>query len=149
MSEPIYIIGIDPGTNTGIGVYHMQEKKLIQVGSMPELEAHDWLKTLDKDQVLLLIENPNTFFPGMSRAKMLQRAQGAGSIKHSYSQLVKICDKFGLPYQPIRLNASWKKLKDYQFTEVTGWTGTTNEHARDAAMICWDYKPPKPKKKKK
>lgn len=26
-----------------------------------------------------------------------------------------------------------------QFAKVTGWTGSSNQHERDAAMVAWQY----------
>ena len=32
------------------------------------------------------------------------------------------------------------KLDAEQFAKVTGWTGSSNQHERDADMVAWQYR---------
>lgn len=140
-----YAIGIDPGVNTGLAIWDCYERKFKRletdgiVTAMAELT--DFLRYVGAmDDCVIYIEDARqrTWLP---REKNLSeyrgRLMGAGSVKRDCC----IWEEFGIYYGipvvllPPRKGAT-KWTSDY-FKKVTGWTGRTSNHARDAALLVF------------
>lgn len=140
MSNKI-IIGIDPGTTTGIAVKDISSKQYLFIESMPILKAMEMVKKslikYDSLNVYLVFEDARQrkYFGKSGREKL----QGAGSIKRDCAIWQEFCEmylKYWKAERPKR--GATKHTADY-FKRLTGWAGTTNEHARDAAMLIFGY----------
>lgn len=66
-----------------------------------------------------------------------EKAQGVGSVKRDAQIWEDWCTEQGLNFKMIHPAANATKKKAEDFTRMTGWTGRTNEHARDAAMLVF------------
>ena len=136
-----YIIGIDPGTKTGIAVWDRKRQMFVSVQTKNIIEAMNNVLDLqyapDTTQLverLLVIEDARTR-SGSEAAKM-----GAGSIRRDCS----IWQEFAEYYD---IDILWRatprgkfkttKLPAATFKKLTGWAERTSNHARDAAMLVW------------
>lgn len=131
---PRYVIGIDPGTSTGIAVFDTIQGKFTRIDTMGIVRAMYEVGTLRSimpaDTILLLVEDPRRI------GGAPERAQGAGSIKRD----ANIWQEFAKVYQvkvrfvrPTR--ASITKATVEQLRNMCGWVGRTTNHARDAAFL--------------
>lgn len=139
-----YIIGIDPGTETGWAVWDVRENRIESVASMPIHEVLDRISNIRHSSTftaMYRIEDPTSWRPFRNTPRNAARLQGAGSIKRDYAILTDAMRDWGIPFEAVPLQAAQKKLTAEQFRKVTGWTGRTNQHGRDAAMLCWKTNP--------
>jgi hypothetical protein len=137
-----YVIGIDPGTRTGVAIYDVYNKRLTKVVTSTIWEALKYVHGFcDGHRCLLRVENPNTWrkFRGTSQKEADAKKQGAGSIKRDFAIWEDFAKKEGIPFEGASLHSSMKKLDEKTFERYTGWKGRTSKHARDAAMLCWGH----------
>lgn len=130
-------IGIDPGVQTGLGIWDAQDKKLIQVNTMQIHIAMERVVGWRSSRLKVRLEDARLrkFFGSSDREKL----QGAGSIKRD----CKIWEDF-LTYHMIEFDLvapknNRTKLSVASFTRITGWKERTSNHARDAAMLVYGY----------
>ncbi len=130
-------IGIDTGVNTGIAVW--QDGKLQSVESMTITKAMRKILALYPYQhTKLYIEDARLWvgFHGKTKQSEAKR-QGAGSVKRDARIWEDWCKEHD--YEVVFVKPKGKGLKQSaeDFKRITGWTGRTNGHARDAAMIVY------------
>ena len=137
---PKILIGIDTGVNTGFAVAfdHGEGGVLQKVESLSITQAMqsvlEYEDEHDLKDIMLYIEDARkrTWFTGGR-----EKAQGVGSVKRDAQIWEDWCKEQGINFKLIHpaANATKKKVED--FTRMTGWTGRTNEHGRDAAMLVF------------
>ncbi|MNT88071.1 hypothetical protein D3C72_2285700 [compost metagenome] len=66
--------------------------------------------------------------------------RNVGEIDAWCRNITAFCAELGIPAHGISPAGKGKKLNAQQFASVTGWTGKSNEHSRDAAMVAWKYR---------
>lgn len=76
-----------------------------------------------------------------------KKAQGAGSIKRDAKIWEEFCEHYQVDYELIAPKDNITKLSREVFKEITGWTGRTSEHSRDATMLIFNKKPPSMREK--
>lgn len=139
-----YIIGIDPGALTGMAVYDKVEKiiNLLTSGTILEcqylLQAHPWNKLIKFGQVFVRIEDARlrTWIPRQKTAsRELGRREGAGYVKAHCAIWEDFCKLWGIPHEFVAPKNNKTKVDAAYFKKLTGYTGKTNEHSRDAAML--------------
>jgi hypothetical protein len=140
-----YIIGIDPGTETGLVVYNRTTKAidLITSGTLLEmqylLQAHPWNKLIKFGQVFVRMEDARlrTWIPKQKTETAERgRREGAGYVKAHCAIWEDFCKIWGIPYELVPPKNNKTKVKVDYFKMLTGWPGRTNDHERDAAMLC-------------
>ena len=134
------LIGIDTGVHTGFAVAfdHGEGGVLQKVESLSITQAMqsvlEYEDEHDLKDIMLYIEDARkrTWFTGGR-----EKAQGVGSVKRDAQIWEDWCKEKGINFKLIHpaANATKKKVED--FTRMTGWTGRTNEHGRDAAMLVF------------
>ena len=134
------LIGIDTGVHTGFAVAfdHGEGGELQKVQSLSITQAMqsilEYEDEYDLKDIMLYIEDARkrTWFTGGR-----EKAQGVGSVKRDAQIWEDWCKEQGINFKLIHpaANATKKKVED--FTRMTGWTGRTNEHGRDAAMLVF------------
>ena len=130
------LIGIDPGTTTGLSVYSRDRKELLALESGSLIEMyHLFTSYIKLGNVLVRIEDARKrkWYGNRSNAKM----QGAGSIKRDSKIWEEICQYHGVDYEMIHPIKGTTKLDAKTFRNITRWEGRTNEHQRDSAMIVY------------
>lgn len=138
-------IGIDPGVHTGLAVYDSKRKKLLQVETLPIHQALEVVKgwnsphwhdnTLYNERVQVIFEDARQrkWYKGDASAKM----QGAGSIKRDCTIWEDFCKDYDISFRAIPPQGGMTKWDAEYFKRVTGWTGRTSNHGRDAAVLVF------------
>ena len=148
------LIGIDTGVNTGfaVAIDRGNGGELEQVESLSITQAmeqiRDRINSDGKDNIFLYIEDARkrTWFGSMDARQAKSGAgvrEGVGSVKRDAQIWEDWCTEQGIHFKMIHPAANATKMKAPEFKRMTGWTGRTNEHARDAAMLVFRrfYKP--------
>jgi hypothetical protein len=149
LSVPI-VLGIDPGTTTGLAGYVPAENRLAFVGSASPLAV---LKRIERWAVegLLLgayVEDARAL-PVYARHRSKGRgerdrvARSVGRVDLLTDLYLACLEAHGIPTQPVQPVRS-KKWDAEALRRVTGYEGRTNEHGRDAARIVHGRRPPRP-----
>jgi len=133
--------GIDPGVKTGVAIWNSFEQEFYEIKTCTMTEAqilvlyyYDIYK--DKGGFACRIEDARLrkFWP-----KGVGRLQGVGSVKRSSQMWEEFCQVHDIPHM-LRAPSS-TKMNAKMFARLTGWTGRTSEHARDAAVSVFGMKP--------
>lgn len=134
MTKPRYLIGIDPGTNTGLAIYD-RLTKTVELSTCEIYEAILAVTHYSQDHVEIYIENPNLrkWYGANSSAK----AQGAGSIKRDYAIWVEVFNRYGYGFTALNPKDVKTKLSADAFKKLTGVKTRTSSHARDAYMMIF------------
>lgn len=133
-------IGIDTGTHTGFAAWDGRGKQFLAIETLPLHAALLRVHTLAKEQpVEVWYEDARQrkWYGNNTAAKDRARLQGAGSVKRDSTIWEEALTDWGIPFHKIPPCANMTKLSAERFRNLTGWTGRTNEHSRDAAMLVW------------
>lgn len=133
-------IGIDPGVHTGMAIWNGHDGCFIDVTTIPIHQALSRVEKFYNDnkglfeiQVVFEDARQRKWYTGDSNAK----SQGAGSIKRDCTIWEDFCKDAGIPFQAVPPTKGMTKWKPEYFRMVTGWSGRTSDHARDAAMLVF------------
>lgn len=134
------ILGIDPGANTGMATYiggklaHLDTIAPVDIAARIELARP--ARVVFEDSRL----ESFTWTTVKSRAAALKMARNVGEVDAWCKLIVAVCAKFDIPAHGISPTRKGAKLDAPRFAALTGWTGPSNEHTRDAAMVAWPYR---------
>lgn len=129
------IIGIDPGSDTGFAVWFPDEQRLTFVASMKIHEAMRRVEKMQRAGLLKMVVYEDARLRTWFGNKGREALQGAGSIKRECGIWADYLASLGCPYLAVKPTKGATKWDAKQFARVTGWTGRTNEHSRDAACL--------------
>lgn len=134
------IVGIDPGASTGIAIF--RGGKLAALRTIEPVGIEDEILTLWPSRVIFEDSRlqSHTWTQAASRAAAAKMARNVGQIDAWSSLITAICAKHKIPCHGISPQGKGAKLNAEQFERMTGWTMTSNQHARDAAMVAWQYR---------
>lgn len=134
------IIGIDPGSNTGIAIYRagvLAELQTIEPHQLPEaIESIKPARVVFEDSRL----QSHTWSRKLSAAAQLKVARDVGQIDAWCRLITATCERLGIPAHGISPKNKGAKLDAARFAELTGWIGRSNEHQRDAACVAWQFR---------
>ena len=141
MSAHKYIIGIDPGTHTGLAVWNTKEQRFEEIDTVKIHEAMDevtYWQTYGFYGILVRFEDARLrkWFGKNSNEKQ----QGAGSIKRDCAIWEDFLRDSVIDFQLVAPKDVKTKMTAAAFRNLTGWKGVTNEHGRDAAMLVFGWK---------
>lgn len=147
MKNNRFIIGIDPGTKTGVAIWDRKIRAFVLIDTLGVVEALlDMGNFIQRqaeagEKVLMRCENPNTWVPynKMSAEESSLRKQGAGSVKRDFAIWKEFAEMFEIPFEPVSLRSAQKKMDASAFKQITGLKTRTSNHARDAAMLVYQY----------
>lgn len=126
------VIGIDPGTKTGMAIYDKKSRSLIDVWITDFWGAYGTILAAKEPIDKVIIEVP--------RCKKNWQGAGAaidvGGIVREAKLLADGIEKLGIVV--VRVHPQGKHDAAY-VKKLTGWPKRTNEHTRDAIMLCWGY----------
>lgn len=134
-----YIIGIDPGTKTGLAAYDVQKNMLVEVSTyMIHQAMHEILELNKKANIFVRVEDARLrkWYGEMTHGK----EQGAGSIKRDCSIWDDFLTDNKIPFEMVHPLKSMTKINEVQFRLMTGFRFKTSSHGRDAAMLCYKFK---------
>lgn len=129
-------IGIDPGKENGVAIFDRDKGRLRTVCSMKTFQVLMLLEEMS-ERAEVFIEDPTTWKPfgGKSQSHKLK---GAGSVTARFLAIVEMLDAYQIPYNRIPIQGTLKKVDKDMFKKITGWDERTNEHGRDAAILCYN-----------
>ena len=147
-----YYIGLDPGKSTGYAVWDSEKKEFLTietltfwkaVSEVESLNNYRMIETGGKEWVSVVIEDPAqnkpTFFrPGTTQRQMQKISQNVGANKEHGRLLIERFESLGLQVKRVRpSNKTQTKLTAATFKRITGYSGRTSGHGRDAAMLVF------------
>ncbi len=134
------ILGIDPGSNTGVATIINGE--LLHLRTVDPVGIEEAIRMANPQRVIFEDSRlqTHTWTQAKTRAAALKMARNVGEIDAWCKLIVATCEKLGIPCHGISPKGKGAKLDARQFEAATGWTGPSNEHTRDAAMVAWPYR---------
>jgi hypothetical protein len=133
------LIGIDPGTKTGVAVWDTQKKAfdLIETAFIHDALTIVSMLKCYSPSIEVYVEDPNSWKPFGNNVQARAKLQGAGSIKRDFAIWRDFCKDQEITLHPVKLQGTIKKVDAGYFEKLTGWKDRTSEHARDAAMLVF------------
>lgn len=144
----IYKVGIDPGSNKS-GVAVLWNGHYSQLLYLDYEELRDFVDRMP-DDTEFYVEDPDSMRVVHNRLQtdsksiaMGQRmARNIGQCQHAATMIINMIKNKNRSVRPIKpqRGISKRTKKDANFfNRLTGWTGTSNEHKRDAAMLIYQF----------
>jgi hypothetical protein len=136
-----YYIGIDCGVNTGICVWIKGDKAIRHIATVRIHQAMEGVKfwhTTNPGAVLVRVEDARkrTWVPRYeSESRERGRREGAGSVKRDAIIWEDFLSDLGVDFEMVAPKNNKTKLTAADFKRITHYSGSTSEHARDAAML--------------
>ena len=143
--KPLYI-GIDPGKDTGVAIYDPDIKQLVSVET---LKIHRALKEvaelyelhrLPGRGIVVVFEDARkrTWLPRESSlSEWKGRTMGAGSVRRDATIWEDFLKDYGIAFLNPGPSKGMTKWNEDYFKKVTGYTGRTSNHGRDAAALVF------------
>ena len=130
-------IGIDPGKKTAIAVYCSITKRIIDVFMTDFWGAYEYLQAEQNNALIkqVTIEVPRTKSNWHKKGCDITSAN-VGGIYREANLLADGIERLGL--KVVRQHPQGKVDAEY-VERVTGYKDRTNEHSRDAIMLCWGF----------
>lgn len=139
MKKHRYHIGIDTGDNTGLCIWDAIEKKIVCLETWPIHKAMEAVRQYAEygryGSVTVRVEDARQrkWFGNTGREKL----QGVGSVKRDASIWEDFLKDLGIDFEMVAPKNNMTKTTADYFKRVTGYTGRTSQHARDAAMLVF------------
>jgi hypothetical protein len=135
MKKADYHIGIDPGTKTGVAIWHRPSRELIVVETMMIHKAMELvrrhLEAAGGVRVVIEDARKRKWFGDNAASKQ----QGAGSIKRDVSIWEDALKDWGIDFELVAPKKGLTKVTPERFQLLTGYKGRTSNHSRDAALL--------------
>ncbi|AVS91409.1 hypothetical protein C8246_05875 [Paracidovorax avenae] len=134
------ILGMDPGANTGVATYINGE--LTELETVPPHHIERIIRGRQPARVVFEDSRlqSHTWTRGRSGAASAKMARNVGQVDAWCRLISEVCGELGIPAHGISPANKGAKLDAAAFERTTGWAGSSNEHARDAAMVAWPYR---------
>jgi hypothetical protein len=139
-------VGIDTGVHTGFAIWDSKKRDFIEITSLQIHQAMIKVKALFEEhgpQIKVRVEDPRkrTWFQSNKKTREEERKmlQGVGSVKRDASIWEDFLSDLGIPHEMTHPKNSITKMDAEEFRRVTGYTGKTNEHSRDAGFLVFGY----------
>lgn len=147
-----YLIGLDPGKKTGVCLYDKSKKIVVKLCTLDFWQVFDLitevafiLRGIDyQGKIAFNIENSALNKPTFAKpedGKELTRqkiSRNVGSNQRESVLLIEGIRRLGYEVKEVRptKKAAFKgKITVELFKAMTGWKGSSSQHARDAAML--------------
>ena len=135
------IIGLDPGVNTGLAVY--QQGALVELATIHPAGIRAALVQWSPRRVVFEDSRLQSFSwtTDRNRAVALKKARNVGEVDAWCKLIVEHCAELGIAAHSVSPKGKGAKIEEQdRFNAITGWTGRSNQHTRDAAMVAWPYR---------
>ena len=134
------ILGIDPGSSTGVASYI--NGKLVHLATIEPVEIAARIEAVRPARVVFEDSRlqSHTWTTIKSRPAALKIARNVGEVDAWCKLIVAVCAQLDIPAHGISPKSKGEKVDVTEFERITGWTGSSNEHTRDAAMVAWPYR---------
>ena len=136
-----FVMGIDPGEQTGVAIYC--DGILL---NLLTITPATYCAVLDNHRPdLLVIEDSrlqsHVFTgPKESPAARLKIARNIGMVDGFCSILTRMAEILEIPVIGVSPLGKGAKINAAQLATITGWTGKSNQHERDAAAVAHQYR---------
>lgn len=139
-------IGIDPGEHTGLAVWDGASRSFREVATLPLWRALDevrkWQYACTAQVVDLIVffedARQRKWFPQeRNNAEYRGRLMGAGAAKRDARIWEEYLTDNRIAFRAVKPQPGLTKWDADYFAKVTGWTGRTSDHARDAALLVF------------
>lgn len=134
------VLGIDPGVNTGVA--HIVDGQLTRLHTIAPHEIERTLREVMPARVIFedsrLQSHVWSKVGGIAKAAKI--ARNVGEIDAWCRLITSVCAELGIPAHGISPKGKGGKVSPDHFASTTGWTGQSNEHTRDAAMVAWPHR---------
>ena len=138
-------IGIDPGENTGIAI--VRDGVLAECHTLPlhralGLVRKEWESAGTYARFLVVFEDARQrrWFPReRSQAEYRGHLMGAGAAKRDAKIWEEFLSDLRIPFEAHKPQPGLTKWSADYWAKVTGYTGRTSNHARDAALLVFGY----------
>ena len=143
MEKTKYYIGIDPGVHTGVATWDAAGRKFERVETLGIVTAMVEIAEFARyhcSTPTIIIEDARQrkWIPQEKSVSQFKgRAMGAGSVRRDCAIWEEYAKYYGFPLQMLPPRKGLTKWSAEQFELVSGWTGRTSDHARDAAMLVF------------
>lgn len=141
-------IGIDPGENTGVAI--VRDGVLAECHTLPIYKAMDLVKKeyhaaydgVYQPRFLVVFEDARLrkWFPReRNNSEYRGRLMGAGAAKRDARIWEEFLSDNSIPFERHKPEPGRTKWNEDYWKRVTGYTGRTSEHARDASLLVFGY----------
>lgn len=137
------LIGLDPGTQTGLAVWDTKSRTLTRVVTLRLYQAfevirHEYREADGDIEIFFEDARQRKWIPReRNLSEYRGRLMGAGSVKRDCEIWEEFCVGYGIRFHAIPPRKGATKWDADYFKKVTGWTGRTSNHARDAALLVF------------
>lgn len=133
-NKPRYVVGIDPGKKTGYAIYDRENDKMSDIGTLDFWSIYEKLITSFYPKLAeIIIEVPRTK-QNWQKSKHQITSANIGGVYREAELLTKGLELAGYK---VTTQHPKGKLNHKQVVAITKYEGKTNEHSRDAIMLCW------------
>lgn len=149
-SKHEYLIGLDPGINTGFCLYDKISKQIVKLDTLGFWDLFDALEDvkvwIGQEHVTFYIENSALNKPtfvkggGDTQKKMQKISRNVGSNQRESTLLIEGIRRYGfhvIEVKPTGSRGVKRKWSEETFVKITGYKGRSSQHARDAAMLVF------------
>ena len=134
------LLGIDPGQNTGLAIF--DGGRLAELRTITPVEIDRAITSIMPG--LVVFEDSrlqsHVWTTSTSKAAASKMARNLGEIDAWCKLIVAVCAGLDIPAHGISPLGKGHKMAADQFERITGWTGRSNQHERDGAMVAWPYR---------
>lgn len=139
-----HVIGIDPGNHTGLAVYSRDERAIIYAEETTFSGAIAYITHYDS--AIIVIESPSNkrvWHSGANQAARDATAINVGMVIREaqlFAQMLEYLGRRDGRHYVIKTpppQRGMTKLTREQVFKITGYNGRSNDHVRDAIMLCW------------
>ena len=140
-----YLIGIDPGKNTGFAMWDTETQTFESVETLPIHAA-----LISVLELANRTADVKVYFEDARQRKWLPKdatsseyrghLMGAGSVKRDSVIWQDALTDWGIPFEMVPPRPGATKWNADTFRRVTGYKGRTSNHARDAALLVYGRK---------
>jgi hypothetical protein len=142
----LLVLGFDLGVTTGVARY--VDGKLLALESVKPWAMRGLLVAAlaENSRVQVIFEDSRLqshIFSAkkkMAEAAKLKIARDVGGIDAWCTLLEQECKELGIRSLGVSPAEKGSKVAASAFEHITGWTGRTNEHERDAAMVARPFR---------
>jgi hypothetical protein len=139
-----WYIGIDTGMNTGWAIWNAKDKKFLELRTTGIHLAMQWAGTWatmrnEAGDISTFFRVEDSRQATFGRQGDAHKLRGAGSVMRDGKIWEDYLTSLGARFEMVRPNPKLTKLSPEIFAKTTGWTEKCSSHARDAAMLVYDY----------
>ena len=134
------VIGVDPGVVTGVAIFRRG-----RLGQFVTTDHADALVLIRVTRPALVVLEDSRLGPlyaraGVSGRAMTRIARSVGEIDQRCREIEDLCKRESIEIICVSPRGKGRKLNAAEFAALTGWTGRTNQHVRDAVCVSWPYR---------